>query len=264
VRPAIDRLPVRSRPFQGESLRGYVLRLSLLNGVPPGSRFSAVTGERIPYRNEEFPLDRLAYLVGMSSQELESLIEFRGRRNWRDRYYEFGRLRWRIFQHPSLTCRFCPVCLAENAFLHSGWEVALWGCCTRHGLLLETVCPGCQKRPRWARQSVAHCQCGTALTMAKPIPADPDALRAQGCMERLVAITAKTGGTETTDESGSDPGLRIGRAILRAAYGMGDAVAPVWPQQAENSLRLLWMSMPAELRMTSAVLQEWRANAPCG
>lgn len=59
--------------------------------------------------------------------------------------------------------RFCPQCLAEDAFWRIGWELLFHDACSQHGVWLIDLCGSCGENVSWDRDHLVRCQCGSDL-----------------------------------------------------------------------------------------------------
>ncbi|GAA3003167.1 hypothetical protein GCM10010519_39080 [Streptomyces lactacystinicus] len=167
-------LPRSLEPLPGESLTGFVLRLShrldlrpariidLTGLATPGSAQSARAPARLLFMLEAGVRARFARLARLSREEADRLTLGR----WAARYppiadavgrpgeparFRFLNREWVL---PTST-RYCPQCLAGDASdiqrQHGGpwkleWRLSVVFACLEHNRLLADVCPGCRSQ----------------------------------------------------------------------------------------------------------------------
>lgn len=74
------------------------------------------------------------------------------------------------------TRRWCPACLAENAYYRVWWDLLPVTSCPSHGIRLVESC-GCEDRPvRWRSNRTMHCAAGHSFSSAARVEAHPDVL----------------------------------------------------------------------------------------
>src|ERR1035438_594813 len=134
-------------PRPTESLVGYVLRLSEVNGYNSMWSLYDLAGlKQSEVRTCGFKLEKLAAIANRSSSELHH-IGFSAPLN---------KPRWaRLLGHqvvPTdlkiLTPGLCPLCVAEMGFIEAHWHLTLMVGCPIHGCIPATFCPECGKRLR--------------------------------------------------------------------------------------------------------------------
>ena len=166
------RLVVTARPAPTESLMGFVLRLTELNGYPSTSYVLAAMGKEWYLPNVgRLDAARLATLAGLGEGDIDRLTH---------RPAERPRAYVRVYGSdlPSYEVnlrhsRVCPACLAEGRPCEAFWDLAQAAVCPVHQVHLLSECPGCCKRLLWARSQVRQCKCGFDLATAPVAPATP-------------------------------------------------------------------------------------------
>jgi len=150
------RLPIRVRPYPGESGISYLTRLAWANGYdsfnPLLSRLASLT---------EQPA-RLRALLHLSQEE------------WLRLYLPWPkRVRPADAQVPDhrdlainyATTRWCPVCLRSEPHLDARWSIRLYCICPYHHNLLMDACPECGAVLSAEQVLSGHCHhCGQSLT----------------------------------------------------------------------------------------------------
>lgn len=240
------RLNVRVAPQSGESLRGYLLRLSAANGMRPGQCIAAIAGTGMHVPMNELSLGCLVEAVGCSEEALEHAFGYRKVR-------QPGRIgadaEYRGCRMPLLDVmpaggRYCPQCLSEAAFMRAEWEVWLFGCCSVHGTCLLEHCPACRQPMKFARWSLEHCDCGASLLDAAPISARQDVLYAQQAIDTYMRVL----GAHDNDRRrliplfGNEPTLALGAKMAADAANRWSRRIPTVcsTAMARERLGLLW------------------------
>lgn len=144
------RLPVTPAPLEGESLRGYLLRLSSANGYASPFWLKELEPSLSRRTDESAVITALERLTGNPSVGyiLQSLS---GTHNLQSRFK---------VSRP----RICPMCVKERAYQAAVWEVIFACVCPLHKILLVDTCSKCGSRLSWNRLGVTRCSCGADLT----------------------------------------------------------------------------------------------------
>jgi hypothetical protein len=153
-------LVVTPNPIEGESLLGYLLRVSEVNGYPSPTWITNQCG--IPY--DQFYKKRM---------DLEKLGAVLGQSKW-----ALGQLPWLYF--PNQTTRddqpikvpsaykpltldkpkICSACIEETGITNPAWDIAWFHVCPKHQTYLWTHCPTCGDSVSWCRPGLNVCHCG--------------------------------------------------------------------------------------------------------
>lgn len=166
------RLVVTARPAPTESLMGFALRLTELNGYPSTAYVLAGMGTEW-YRSSIGRLDAagLAVLAGLSQGEIDRLTHRPAERpRAYIRVYGSDLPSYEVnLRHP----KFCPACLAEGRPCEAFWDLAQAAACPVHQAHLISDCPGCGKRLLWSRTQLGRCKCGFDLGTIIVAPVAP-------------------------------------------------------------------------------------------
>jgi len=146
----ISPLVVPVVPHEGESLRGYLFRLSSENRYPVSWLYELEPGLRRIFNSKE-AVAAAARLADLSSTEQKCLLNPYGLERLTDVFL-------------SAAPRFCPDCLKEGGYLDAIWDVAFACACPKHKVLLVDTCQVCHSRLAWRRPSLSQCSCGADLT----------------------------------------------------------------------------------------------------
>jgi len=134
-------------PYEGESLRGFLLRLSEANLVRNSAWLKDVPGLT----------EQAQRMVGKS---LHGRIP-----NWL-RQSATDRVSPAVIDQRHVLgakAKFCPACLKEEEFWRLEWEHVFYTVCHRHQLLMIERCPQCAKFLKWNRPNLGKCTCGVHL-----------------------------------------------------------------------------------------------------
>ncbi|MEO8000672.1 MAG: TniQ family protein [Arenimonas sp.] len=157
------RLVVTPPPLLTESLPGYVLHLTDVNGYPSTKLILSTMRKRKDQssvgRLEASPLMQVA---GLSQQQVTRLSMQYPQKNTRDTVALVGQP---ISRHQIRlnNPKVCPKCLEENQRCHAFWELSLVSICPKHEVHLLDQCRACRNPIRWHRAKTYQCQCGADL-----------------------------------------------------------------------------------------------------
>ena len=173
-------LPVDRK--EGESLRGFVLRLAEAEGCNSDQMRDWLG---LPRGSQPLPgpAPRAAELARRPEGEFERMGLEAGDRVWIAGCLLPTSL---VVRH---RMQVCPACLAADAFHRSVWELASLDVCPIHRARLIDHCPAdqCSTKLTWSRWSVRACACGVDLA-AKPGPAAPGSCLGAALIYRRLSI----------------------------------------------------------------------------
>lgn len=151
-------------PEPGESLLGYLLRLTEMKGFPKPSWLFSFAGlplsDHALAATKPSDLTRLASFAGVEKSALEVLA------NWpaaRPNMVHFRSTELRAELITLRHRRVCPLCLIEAPYHRSFWDMSIVTACPRHGIKLLRFCPGCLRALNWRAATPYQCHCGTDL-----------------------------------------------------------------------------------------------------
>lgn len=157
-------LLIRPKPFEDESLSGYITRIFEINKYESMIIFlkkASLYGERLvfsPYMLEVKQLENLAELTNVDIQILFKSISpiF----NSTDLKEESLQFRYAIH---TKKIKICPKCLLENGYHKKIWNLSLVTICPFHNCLLVDICPNCNKFLKIYSDKLTICNCGFNL-----------------------------------------------------------------------------------------------------
>lgn len=156
-----SKIPYRVEPFEDESLRGYLIRLTEIFHLESLSYFlTEFTGHSVKIPNTSHLLTMSHYL-GLAPACLIALTGMD--RRWSDGHYHYRIGKdWINDERYFLTqyMQVCPACLNEQNYIRRIWHLCFYTCCHQHHTKLISACPQCGKQLYWYRERVAACACG--------------------------------------------------------------------------------------------------------
>jgi TniQ len=172
------RLAVTPAAYATESLLGYVLRVSEMNGYEsPKYVWTSAGIHRGVELGAGFPADRLARVLGRAPSELQRLAYREGeitaaagasdKRPFKilnHRLHRGGVKESAPFRlkHPA----FCPQCVAEAGHIDALWDLEIATACPVHRCRILRACPACKVQLSWIRPGLLTCSCGRTLAGA--------------------------------------------------------------------------------------------------
>lgn len=157
-------LVVTPTPFQGESLMGFLLRTSQMNGYStPGDilRYAGLTENQV--RSARIPLDKVTRILAQNVSKLES---FAYTDEGGNRYGKHFRLVGHDIHTIYLQIKgasVCPECVEELGYIDAFWDLRYAVACPHHRHVPLKQCPSCGKRLTWSRPDMLQCRCGHDL-----------------------------------------------------------------------------------------------------
>ena len=149
------------KPNALESFRGYLLRLSEINGLrSPISilKLADVSEGRI--RCAEQPVEVLSTVTGHDKNILAHLPLTNPVSNIQQVSGHPVSKGYSILTKPKI----CPCCIKDLNYVPAFWDlIAIRGCC-KHQQSLISSCPHCNSDLTWTRQGLLTCECGGDLS----------------------------------------------------------------------------------------------------
>ncbi len=149
------RLLIRPSPEKGESLRGYVSRLSFVNGSSP-----LLTAVQRSLRAISDAIPQIALLSGCSETILRAHGSVTQFHNEVPSCVLFGSANLPLELIWLDRKKICPHCLLSQDISMCYWDLKDYDVCHLHGCYLITNCEACGRGLRWGRTMAAKCQCG--------------------------------------------------------------------------------------------------------
>lgn len=148
--------------MKNESLRGYVLRLSIYNGSSPQLKPMLLS-----LQATTVAIPEIARLTGCKASLLSehgSLVQIR---NDGHPSVRFGSCILSTDQVWMQRRRICPMCLSKNGISICCWELRDYDVCHKHECYLVDRCSGCDRILNWITTSSDACSCGLRLADIK-------------------------------------------------------------------------------------------------
>ena len=181
--------PARVPPLPGESLASLVRRTAQAMGYESVARVVGLLSERgqLPPHLNQLAAGRvfhyLAALLRLSPDAISALTVHAYATSLVPDAPEMGSLPRRVI--PRRSCAIspsswpvCPTCLAQDEVPYERlvWSFRPVPMCVKHGCVLVSRCPACQRPLRWDRLDVSRCHCGERLGDVEPVAVSPQAL----------------------------------------------------------------------------------------
>lgn len=259
-----SRLLVTTEPFPDESLWGFLLRLCEINGYRRLRWLTKLVGyskSRTVANNNSLRI--LSQLSGISAEQLRtfSYAEVRKVREIRRliHYCRFGTTLIRRHWLDLKKARVCPQCLAESAHIRAIWDVKFVSACAKHGLAILEQCPHCKRSLSWSRNTIAFCNCGLDLRLAKTAPVHGPEL----VLNQLIYGAAKQDTPTITNSYGlpMDSLVPLGLSDLLNFLTIAGSIAHIGNGQQDPTARILSLSDAKELVTNAAeCITDWPKN----
>ena len=162
----VEKLPHAAQPEPGESIFGFILRLTDLNYYDTPSRITSLAGLPPITAPPSFISDNTADLSSLASLADTSMDELRKRMHLSVTHSSTF-LTLSFFGHPvpqyTIRCqnpKLCVMCLGEFGFCRAVWDLLPVTTCPLHMCSLLRNCPRCNWRISWNRKKLCLCRCG--------------------------------------------------------------------------------------------------------
>lgn len=203
-------LPLRLDPEPGESLNGFLLRLTERNGRRHPREILDRQVAHVSFPGFGTDPSFVETLSVVSGRPVERLRPLRAERTGGAEEAGASLLRYRgqILRPLDLHHRqrsVCPACLAGRVVHRARWDLLGLGDCSRHGTQLLWRCPACEEAIDWDRCGMSTCRCNADMRRAE-VPASRD--------DRLALATYLEGRME--GEAVVAPTLLEGLELYRA------------------------------------------------
>ncbi len=160
-----QQLLIRPYPFRTEGPKGYLLRLAEANWIPLRE------------------LDSLGIIFEPDTLLAHGLLPDLALDP--DLHRKISNVQSLLTSYPRIwnhhSCRFCPLCLNQDAHWRAEWELLFHDACVIHGVWLIDQCSSCGMSVSWNRLSLVRCQCGSDLR-AENANACPENVKRLSCL----------------------------------------------------------------------------------
>lgn len=160
------------KPFFDESLKGYIARISTLNGyescswVYQNSGLTQKDGKQMINVNKISPstvsLEKLANLTLNVESELWALSYYDQFGDFEDHPFNETIINYlkKNALNTSRNAKYCPDCLKENEYFRKLWELTVYNVCHKHHCLMISKCPRCDRSVDLRIPPIGECKCG--------------------------------------------------------------------------------------------------------
>lgn len=170
----MSRITTRLKIIKGESLSGYLIRTSRVNGIKPQRLFNYICKElnietnnirswsSIGYKLDLYPevimdINNLEKLVVKSLSSLRGLTLRSVFRKFFDNPIEYKTVSGTgIFRYNRF---FCPECLKQYGVYMLHWQIRDIEVCHKHLIKLRSNCPMCHKEQPYVTDKLAYYRC---------------------------------------------------------------------------------------------------------
>ena len=149
----------RPRPINGESYRGYLLRLVDQNGFKSISSLTRslgcnfISSVNLLSKSSVKLIELIEPVLKMNSGQLLGFFE----KHWSFDVYASNDVNLRRLFHKH--ARICPFCIEEQCYSKADWDFAFITTCKKHQCLLIDTCPHCLEQISWKRPELHLCHC---------------------------------------------------------------------------------------------------------
>jgi len=177
---------LRDIPEPGESFRGFFQRIAYLNGYPNADW---MLRHALKCRLHGLTRQAGAALLRIDAQEFARCDGVIPGLDSSAHSLQLGGVvqpegAWRLPLR-----QICPVCLDDDGIQLGGWEHLDHVMCGKHGLILQTACPGCCKNLDWNRCGLMRCTCGFDLReLPKVVPSEALVLASRFITEQTIVL----------------------------------------------------------------------------
>ncbi|EWY37270.1 hypothetical protein N825_20730 [Skermanella stibiiresistens SB22] len=155
---------------------GYLLRVSEANGCPDPYWLLRALGCSAYALATSGTLKPLADALSLEEVSLEALRHAPASDGPGSRQVRFGSGTVHRSAIIADRSRYCPICLAEEGFFQSVWQLKPVTACPKHGVQLLERCAGCGRSVSWRREELFRCPCGHDLRQSTSQPASPESM----------------------------------------------------------------------------------------
>ena len=207
----LEPFPLRVAPYRDEPAYALLVRTATRNGT---SVYSFVL-ERAGVKHRSSPMlvnvEKAAYMCGVDPIALQSATPFRNATELQ--------LLGQTLRQEHLSGwyrRWCPICLAEEPYHRSWWDIGALTCCPVHNVELASLCD-CGKPLLNCTQHTLHCREEHDFRLVETVPVNPAELVAERyLLSRLIGLPHAPVGLLDSIPLGRVIHVleRLGRAVL--------------------------------------------------
>lgn len=254
--PASVRFPYQDEIMEGESGQGYVLRMSLGNGLRNVVTIKSMLGKTHSMAFDAHDAPYLSHWFGASEQRLAFALEKieQGKRSSGCSYagQPLGRSYFLARSFP----RICPDCINEFGYCRQAWDLALCVACVRHQRVLIDACSICARALSWNRPTMNACSCGS-LWMENTEVGQPssDELLIAHVIDQRMPDESRAGGWQSPVLPWSSWGALLQHlsldGVMRIIFALATAAAYDFTAPVEPRLRRAMSKARQTIRMAA-------------
>lgn len=157
--PTTSSFPIEGSPIKGESLMGFVLRMSLANHVDGIQWLGRLMKKERIFHLSKQHVPTIAWIFGATVDSFENTTISQITKH-QDTYWDFySHFISRSYLMRHRTPQICPKCVEELGYIKKVWDLRAVTTCPHHRILLQDRCEGCGKYISWSRHSIFACSC---------------------------------------------------------------------------------------------------------
>ena len=161
----VQPLVVTPFPRHGESLMGFILRTSEMNGYEtPTSMLTHAGMNNNEMRSIRPPLEKLAKLYNREIPDFTLVSYGRSEKSKYNKKYLAKKVKLPFCYLNIKSPKICPECILDNGIIESYWDEKNAIACAMHARKAISICPNCNKNLSWFRKGLLRCQCGQDLS----------------------------------------------------------------------------------------------------
>jgi hypothetical protein len=168
------------RPKTGESLLGYLLRVSESNGYPDPTWIMSHAGmTQNEIRSVRPPLSGLSQILQCSEKDLLKISYGKSDdRKKRSAQFYVNKHALHKVDLDIKRVRICPECVLEHGYIDAFWSLRLAIACPKHGRGAIQTCPSCNKPLSCYRKGILTCKCGYDFSKERSEESAPQGVKA--------------------------------------------------------------------------------------
>lgn len=168
IQHTISPLVITPPPLRHESLKGYIIRVTEMNGYSTPNIMLSAAGMNANEKSSIIPpLEKLAPLLNTNVSELKKLGYRRPNGMTSAKHIWINNHQLPTYYLNIKSPKICNECIVEKGFAESFWDLKYAIACPKHGRLLMKSCPNCNKQLSWNRPGLLICKCGYDLSQHK-------------------------------------------------------------------------------------------------
>lgn len=172
--PTANPLPIEGSPVPGESLMGFVLRMSVKNHLNGIQWLGTVFKKDKIFHLSADHVPTIAWIFGTPIESLRntfiSYISGTAGNYWN--FYAHHISKSYLIRHRAP--QLCSRCIAETGVIKKIWDLRSVTACPLHGILLSDRCEQCGKQISWNRPSIFSCTCKFDFRRSKECALDQE------------------------------------------------------------------------------------------